>query len=490
MGTAVWGSGDSSGKRTALSATRPWLRGVLRCGIALAAASLAVLPMAGPALAAGAATPVTGTTIPTTAQSLTSAEQVLLPVLNQLHATYQLAEAATQKYDALAEQLQQAQTDEAELQVLVDNAQAGVEAGNVVAGQLAAAEYRNGGNSQLGELLFANDPQAALHAEELLAMVGKSQAEFLDQLKTDRVNLTQAQSAAAVARGHAAQLLAAQAVARDAINKQLQSVEQQVSTLTGAQQQELSLLEQKEADAAQLAFLASGILGKDGTKPSAAGAAAVSFAFQQLGKPYVWGGAGPDVFDCSGLTSQAWLHAGVPIPRTSEEQWAQLTHVPLSALRPGDLIIYFAGASHVAIYIGDGLVIQAPRPGAFVDVAPIAQNPILGAVRPDPSSPSLGAYTAPTIPTGAQGPQPIAPPVTPPVLTPPVVPPTTRPTPKPTGTPSTKPTPTPTPTPTPSTTVPSQTPSPTTTPSASPSAAVAGPSTPSVPSTPSPSATP
>ncbi|MFD0328977.1 C40 family peptidase [Streptacidiphilus monticola] len=102
----------------------------------------------------------------------------------------------------------------------------------------------------------------------------------------------------------------------------------------GAQREELSLLEQKEANAAQAALLASGLLGKGDLRPSAAGAKAVAYAFAQLGKPYVWGAEGPDSFDCSGLTSQAWLHAGVPIPRTSEMQWADLTRVPLNALRP------------------------------------------------------------------------------------------------------------------------------------------------------------
>ncbi|MET7684564.1 NlpC/P60 family protein [Streptomyces sp. NPDC005423] len=72
------------------------------------------------------------------------------------------------------------------------------------------------------------------------------------------------------------------------------------------------------------------------------------------------GAEGPDSFDCSGLTSQAWLGAGHIIPRTSEEQWRRLKHVPVADMRPGDLIIYFADASHVVLYIGDGMIIQAP----------------------------------------------------------------------------------------------------------------------------------
>ncbi|GAA2909861.1 hypothetical protein GCM10020221_02270 [Streptomyces thioluteus] len=110
---------------------------------------------------------------------------------------------------------------------------------------------------------------------------------------------------------------------------------------------------------------------------------AVDYAYQQLGKPYVWGAAGPASFDCSGLTSQAWAHAGSAIPRTSQEQWRSLPKVPLDRLRPGDLVVYNRDATHVALYIGAGRVIQAPRPGTVVRVSPLTANPLLGAVRPD-----------------------------------------------------------------------------------------------------------
>jgi len=447
------------------TATRPWLRGVLRCGVMLAAASLAVLPLSGTASATASTGGSSGSV-----QSLTAVEQSLQPILDRLHATYEQAEAATQKYDALSEQLTQAQTDDAEMQVMVDNAQANVDAGTFVAGEMASAQYRNSGLSQLGELIFAKNPQQALHTGQLLKAASTSQAALLAQLTSDQQSLAQSKAASETAKENATGLVAAQAVAKAAINKQLDAVRTQVSELTGVQQDELSQLEQKDADSAQLALLASGILGKNGLKPSQAGAAAVAYAFKQLGAKYIWGGIGPKSkttgFDCSGLTSQAWLHAGQPIPRTSEEQWAQLTHVPLNALRPGDLIVYFSGASHIAIYIGAGLVIEAPHTGAFVEVAPMAIDPILGAVRPDPGSPSVGSYKPPTIPKGGSGPQPIGPG---PAPTPTPKP---KPTPKPTGKPTTKPTAPASPSAPPS---PSPTGSPAPAPSATPSAVVATP---------------
>ncbi|MET9389586.1 C40 family peptidase [Streptomyces sp. NPDC006624] len=147
----------------------------------------------------------------------------------------------------------------------------------------------------------------------------------------------------------------------------------------------------------------SGVSGNRGKvrRPSAAGDRAVRYAVRQLGKPYEWGAEGPASYDCSGLTSRAWAKAGTPIPRTSQEQWRELKRIPLDRLRPGDLVVYFPKATHVALYLGDGMVVQAPRPGAKVKVSPLAANPILGAVRPDPDGKPLRRYEPPELPEGA-----------------------------------------------------------------------------------------
>jgi cell wall-associated NlpC family hydrolase len=128
-------------------------------------------------------------------------------------------------------------------------------------------------------------------------------------------------------------------------------------------------------------------------KPRLAGtsvsAKAVAYARAQLGKPYVYGATGPSSYDCSGLTMSAWRAAGVSIPRTSQAQWSGLARVPASAVQPGDLVIY-NGAGHVAIYIGGGQIIEAPRPGKAVQTAPwrsgwYAAN-FVGVVRPSGAS--------------------------------------------------------------------------------------------------------
>ena len=93
---------------------------------------------------------------------------------------------------------------------------------------------------------------------------------------------------------------------------------------------------------------------------------AVAFAYAQLGKPYVWGATGPGSYDCSGLMMAAWAAAGVTIPRDTYSQVAGLPSVPLSSLQPGDLV-FFDGDGHVAMHVGGGMIIDAPRTGLTVE---------------------------------------------------------------------------------------------------------------------------
>lgn len=108
--------------------------------------------------------------------------------------------------------------------------------------------------------------------------------------------------------------------------------------------------------------------------PSAGVGAVVAFARAQLGEPYVWGGSGPSVWDCSGLTQAAWAAAGVRLSHYTGAQWAETRRVPLSALRTGDLVFYGPSgpsSTHVGLYIGGGMMIHAPRTGDVVKVASI-----------------------------------------------------------------------------------------------------------------------
>jgi cell wall-associated NlpC family hydrolase len=118
--------------------------------------------------------------------------------------------------------------------------------------------------------------------------------------------------------------------------------------------------------------------------PAASGgaAAAVQYAMAQVGDSYVYGAAGPDAFDCSGLTMMAWAQGGVSLPHSSSAQMGSGTPVSSSALQPGDLVFYYSPVSHVGIYVGGGMIVHAANPSTGVNTAPVGSMPIAGAVRP------------------------------------------------------------------------------------------------------------
>ena len=109
--------------------------------------------------------------------------------------------------------------------------------------------------------------------------------------------------------------------------------------------------------------------------PTAASQVAVDTALAQLGDPYVYGAAGPDSFDCSGLTMYAWSAAGVALPHSSSMQSTVGTPVSYYDLQPGDLVFFYSPISHVAMYIGNGLIVSAPHTGDVVKVVELAYMP-------------------------------------------------------------------------------------------------------------------
>lgn len=113
-------------------------------------------------------------------------------------------------------------------------------------------------------------------------------------------------------------------------------------------------------------------------------------AASRIGKPYVWGATGPDAFDCSGLVQWSFAHAGIAMPRVSQQQFFAGPHIAYSAARPGDLLFWHydptdpTDVDHVAIYAGNGMMIVAPHTGLYVEYVPVPLNNLAGVVRVDP----------------------------------------------------------------------------------------------------------
>jgi peptidoglycan DL-endopeptidase CwlO len=109
---------------------------------------------------------------------------------------------------------------------------------------------------------------------------------------------------------------------------------------------------------------------------------ALSFAVAQLGKWYEWGASGPDTYDCSGLTMRAWEFAGVSLPHFAAAQYAQVAHVAVADLQPGDLVFFGSDIHHVGIYAGNGQMIDAPYTGVQIRYDSIFWGDLIGAGRP------------------------------------------------------------------------------------------------------------
>ena len=267
-----------------------------------------------------------------------------------------------QRYDQASQNLTSARQRLAVVNTEVSKDAVAVKAMQGEIAQIASNVYENGAMSSVVALMTSGNPQTLLSQSAFLTHLSTDQYQQLQQVIT-----TQRQLAGA----HLMAKRTEQAVA--GLKKQLGS---QRASLTKLITQQKALLASLTPQQQQQQLGGGGTTGGGQyTGPTGTQAQkAVAFAYNQLGCPYVFGGTGPcgSGFDCSGLTMQAWASAGVSIPRTSYGQ-ATLPAVPRSQLQPGD-ILEFAGQSHVGIYVGGGMLIDAPQPGQNVEKVSLSSS--------------------------------------------------------------------------------------------------------------------
>ncbi|MBV2353241.1 C40 family peptidase [Streptomyces sp. J2-1] len=323
------------------------------------------------------------------------ADRPVSELLTDLQRLYRQTEQATESYNAAAERLAAQQAVVARLDGELARVRLALRGSRIDAGRLARRQYQSGTDfSPYVRLLLARDPQHMLDEGHVIGQLARERQAAVTRLAGAERKQDALAKRARAALDTRLTLAGQQRGRRDDVTGRLKDVERMLASLTPDQLAALARLERDETDRAQRDLTDSGALGDD-KPPSGEGDRAVRYALEQIGKPYRWGARGPGSYDCSGLTSEAWRHAGTPIPRTSQEQWARLARVPLHDLRPGDLVVYFADATHVAMYLGEGKVVQAPRPGDTVRVSPLAANPVLGAVRPDAPRPGTLRFAVP-----------------------------------------------------------------------------------------------
>jgi peptidoglycan DL-endopeptidase CwlO len=272
---------------------------------------------------------------------------------------------AVEQYDAVAEQLTAAKARLAQVDKEMAADQKAYDDSRVKVVRIADAAYEDSGSTSLAGLLTANNPaQVLAEASMVMQLTGADNLQtqqFLDAAQ----QLTSVQQEQQRTEYGIQQLADQRKQTRDHIASLLNSEKATLDTLTAQQQQQVQ--QNNVGGTGGTTTPPAQYTGPTGTQADAA----VKFAFDQLGCPYVYGATGPcaDGFDCSGLVQAAWAYAGVSIPRDTYEQWDALPHIPLSQVVPGDLL-YYNGIGHVAMYVGNGEIIDAPQPGMDVEEIP------------------------------------------------------------------------------------------------------------------------
>jgi len=288
----------------------------------------------------------------------------------------------TQQYDAAGEQLKAAKTKLSQVSTQANRAQQAYNKASTTLAAVAVSQYENSNSTSIAGLLTSGNPNAVLSQASLVLQVEGTHNLEAQQLLTMATELNSMKAQRQRTEKGIEDLTAQYKQQYNDMNAAYQKQKTLLNNLTAAQQAQVAAA--SVGGSTNSANVTTAPVAYTGPTSTQAGQA-VAFAYAQLGKPYVWGATGPDSYDCSGLMYAAWQSAGITLPRTTTEEWAGLPHIPMSDLQPGDLILY-NGESHVAMYVGNGYIIDAPHTGAVVEKLPESTSWYAdsadGAVRP------------------------------------------------------------------------------------------------------------
>jgi cell wall-associated NlpC family hydrolase len=270
----------------------------------------------------------------------------------------------SEQYDGLRIQLTRAKANAKIAQQAASRGQAALAVGQQAIAQLAAANYMNSGLDPTFQALTSGDPGQFLSQASAIAEMDQSSGVMVSTLSR------QVEQALRDKETAQQQIAAVNALEQQMDGKKKLILAKIDKVNSAAMKQAMTIFEQ------------TGQYPKV-TIPTAntVGAQALQAAISRLGDPYVWGAAGPSQFDCSGLVMWAYAQVGIALPHYTGSQWNSGVHVSRNDLEPGDLIFFFPNISHVGMYIGNGMMINAPNFGEDVKVEPVFWNNFVGAVR-------------------------------------------------------------------------------------------------------------
>ena len=237
-------------------------------------------------------------------------------------------------------------------------------AGKLAVGQLAAQSYMNGGLATPLEVLTTSTPETLISRAAFMQVLQQENGDQVSQI---------AQGVAAAQR------------ARESAEQQTKRAEQLTTEMASKRRQAQSKISTLNSSVFKKAMQ---VFNQTGNYPNVSiptantiGAQALRWALSRRGSPYVWGAAGPHAFDCSGLVLWAYAQVGISLPHFTGDQWNMGVHVARADLQPGDLVFFYPDIGHVGLYIGNGLMVDAPNFGETVQVEPVMWDVYVGAVR-------------------------------------------------------------------------------------------------------------
>ena len=284
------------------------------------------------------------------------------------------SEAATEAYNAANAQAATLQQKVNTLQGQISTAAAEMTSLQRTMGQQAAAQYESAGMSQTLELALESSPESYLNKALADNEISQKEAQLLKTLAGDKAQIAANQKLAATELSQQQAAVATAQKQKAAALSSAASAKSLYSSLSAEQQASITKSESGSTDVTITAVASN-----------SRAAEAVAYAKSKLGDEYVYAAAGPDTFDCSGLTMEAWAAAGVSMPHNAAAQYDSLTHISRSQLEPGDLVFYDygEGITHVGIYVGNNEVIHAPHTGTVVQYGEIDNvGPVAGFARP------------------------------------------------------------------------------------------------------------
>ena len=285
----------------------------------------------------------------------------------------QQSEADTEAYDAANTQAAALQQKVNELQSQISTMTSEMGSLEHTMGLQAAQQYQSSGMSSTLALTLESSPETYLNKALASNEISQSEAQLLKTLTQDKAQIAADQKMAAAELSQQQATVATARTKKTAALSQAASAKSLLSSLSVPQQQAIQKAQQPPPP--------SSVHLTQVAPTGSRGAAAVAFAQSKLGDEYVYAGAGPSVYDCSGLTMMALEAAGISVTHNAAAQYDETTHISRSQLQPGDLVFYDygEGITHVAIYVGNNEVIHAPHTGTVVQYGEIDNvGPVAG----------------------------------------------------------------------------------------------------------------